>query len=152
MRKTPVFTHNRICQLDTCKKEYTPKTASAKYCSISCRKESEKPHRAQSQKAKRILKAKFPNSNKIQCLICNSYYTKPMAHVWQVHGVSAREYKEHYGLTLGKGIIPENHKQILRDHVYDNKNQVIDINLIQKGTNTRLKPNNQVARKYPKTN
>ena len=76
--------------------------------------------------------------NKIQCLICHKYYRKPMSHAWQVHGTTAREYKDNYQLEQ-KGLIPDDDRKILREHVYKHKDIVITQNLIKKGRKTRFK-------------
>lgn len=48
-----------------------------------------------------VLAKKF---GKIQCLICGLWYRKPLGHCWQRHKVTAREYKQIFGLPLKKGI------------------------------------------------
>lgn len=83
-------------------------------------------------------KAKLPDPNKIQCLICYRYYKKPMSHAWQVHGTTAREYKDNYNLEQ-RGLIPEHDREILRKHVKDNFDLVVERNLIKKGEETRFK-------------
>lgn len=58
--------------------------------------------------------ARKPGEGKIQCRICYRWYLKPMGHVFQRHGVSAREYKIHFGLPLKKGIVgPKLHKRFV---------------------------------------
>lgn len=135
-RKTPVHQQKTCIHCNTI---YTPKTANSKYCNVSCGNK----HRyiltnSDKQIQRRNEKAKIPNPNKIQCLICNGYYTKPMAHVWQVHGISAREYKEHFELYVSKGIIPSGHRELLRNHALDNSDVIIKQNLIEKGVQSRF--------------
>jgi len=60
-----------------------------------------------------------------------------MAHVWQKHGMSSKEYKDYYNLE-NTGIYHEDRKQTLRQHVKDNYH-VVENNLLKKGIYTRFK-------------
>lgn len=63
---------------------------------------------------------KINKEGKIECLVCGKFFTRPASHVWQKHGMSAREYKEAYGLDLKKGIATEEYKEVMRSHVFEN--------------------------------
>ena len=58
--------------------------------------------------------------NKIKCLECNKSFIRPLSHVWQVHGLSARDYKKLHGLDVKKGIATEEYKDRMRAHVFEN--------------------------------
>lgn len=57
---------------------------------------------------------------KLKCLECGKYFIRPASHVWQVHKLSAREYKELHGLDVKKGIATEEYKERMRKHVFSN--------------------------------
>jgi len=57
---------------------------------------------------------------KIPCLICGKLFTRPVSHVWQVHKLSAREYKQKHGLDTKRGIATKEYKERMRDHVFAN--------------------------------
>lgn len=56
----------------------------------------------------------------IECLICGKKYKRPCGHVRQVHGITAREYKEAFGLDLKKGIITPEDREKMRLHAIAN--------------------------------
>jgi hypothetical protein len=66
-----------------------------------------------------------------------------MAHAWQAHQTTAREYKDNYDLEQ-KGLIPECDREILRRHVKDNFDVVVAKNLLKKGEQTRFKPKHKL--------
>ena len=76
----------------------------------------------------------------IKCLICQKAYTKPLAHVWQKHEMTAREYKEHFGLDVKRGIIIPEHKERLRDNVINNGT----IENLKKGKANRFKKGHKI--------
>lgn len=59
-----------------------------------------------------------------------------MAHVWQLHHLREEEYKEYFDLPLSKGIIPREHKELLRKLALENK---MDEQLKRVGKRTRYK-------------
>ena len=74
--------------------------------------------------------------NKIKCLICGKYFTKPCSHVWQAHQLSAREYKKEFGFDLKKGIIPEEHREHLKEVQTEEAKENLkkgSVSLFQKG-------------------
>lgn len=75
------------------------------------------------------------NEGKIKCLECGKFFTRPLSHVWQVHEMSAREYKKKHGLDLKKGLTTEDYRQVMRDHVMNNGT----INNLKKGSQFRFK-------------
>ena len=94
------------------------------HCTIIRYNNNQKKHIQMKQDKKLI-----PDPHKIQCLICYRYYRKPMSHAWQVHGTTAREYKDNYNLEQ-KGLIPEHDREILKQHIKDNYSLVVERNLI----------------------
>jgi len=100
-----------------------------------------KARKDSNKKQREIAGAKV--EGKIQCLICLHWYWKPMAHVWQRHKISAREYKEEYNLEVTKGIVPDWHRKILSKNALDNK---MDEQLMRVGMNTRLKKGHSIGK------
>ena len=137
----------KICQL--CNKEIPPKpnANNVKYCD-HCRKEAYKylEYRKQWHRNRTGRKEK----GKIQCQLCGKWYRKPMSHAWQIHGISEKEYKEHFGLER-KGIIPEPDKEVLQEHVKNNFNLVVKINLLNKGKKTRFIKGDKRAGRYQRS-
>lgn len=82
--------------------------------------------------------------NKIKCPFCKGYYKKLASHTTQRHQTNARELKKILGLDNKKGIVHPETRKILQEHVLKNKAKVIDQNLIQKGIETRFKPQHKI--------
>lgn len=87
----------------------------------------------------------------IQCLECGKRFVRPLSHVWQVHGLSAREYKELHGLDVKKGIASEAYKEIMREHTNANRAKVIEQNLLKHGKRSRFKKGDQSLGKYERS-
>jgi hypothetical protein len=62
--------------------------------------------------------------SKKKCGICGRWFRKVGLHVWHTHGVTAREYREEMGLPVKKGILPEDAKEVMRNHFYANQGKV----------------------------
>lgn len=82
---------------------------------------------------------KYSPEGKPICHICCKAYDKVLAHVWQVHKLSAREYKRDYGLDVIKGIMSEESTEIARQRNKENYDLVVEENLLDKGEETRFK-------------
>lgn len=111
-----------------CKKEYiiqNNKTRNTKYCSVKCRnKVYYEKYQKDWQINKRNNEAKNPKG-KVQCFICNGWYIQVGTHIVQIHGITAREYREDFELEVKKGITPEWYrekkgKQALENKTYKN--------------------------------
>lgn len=73
------------------------------------------------------------------CEICGQSFHRLMNHVRQKHGLSAREYKERYGLDVSIGICSEESAEKVRVATLANADVVISQNLIKGGKDTRFK-------------
>lgn len=71
------------------------------------------------------------------CHICGKSFKRLMTHVRQSHKISAREYKETFGLNVSKGIISEESRTKSQIAVEKNYGKVVEKNLIKKGEKTR---------------
>lgn len=81
----------------------------------------------------------YAPDGKVICHICGRAYTKLITHVYQIHGLTAKEYKSEFGLNLNSGLISKEHKEILRNNVYEHYDKCIISNLIGGGEATRYK-------------
>ena len=147
MKTEAKIRHCVQCQKDIPSKG---KNNNVKYCSKSCDdifnhdKNIVKYIKANRDKYSKYAEGKF------KCPFCEGYYIKLAGHTFRRHEMAARDLKDYLKLPRGTGIIPEWHKGILREHVFRNKDVVIDKNLILKGKATRAKKGNQLAVKtYP---
>lgn len=78
---------------------------------------------------------------KIQCLECKKYFVRPLAHVWQKHQISGRDYKLIHGLDLKKGITTEEDREKMREHNITNST----IKNLQNGAKYRFKKGDKVG-------
>lgn len=67
-------------------------------------------------RAKKNIKA----PNKIQCLICGLWYRKVGCHIYQIHGMSTRTYREKFNLEVKRGLLTEQEREPLRRNVMSN--------------------------------
>lgn len=75
---------------------------------------------------------------RLVCHICGKAFVKLGSHIVQKHGMTSRQYKEMYGLDVGKGLITQEHREHLRGCVMRNYDIVIAQNLIEQGQTTRF--------------
>jgi hypothetical protein len=73
------------------------------------------------------------------CHICGKSFKKLMTHVYYKHNMTAEEYKREFGLYVTKGIMSKEAKELARLRNLENKEVVIDRNLIKRGVATRYK-------------
>ena len=81
----------------------------------------------------------YSPDNKPICHICGKAFNKILSHARQVHKVSAREYKETYGLDVKKGIMSPKSTSLARQRVYENYDVSIENNLLDRGKKSRYK-------------
>jgi endogenous inhibitor of DNA gyrase (YacG/DUF329 family) len=118
-----IRTNCKICNtpLDAKKRQRT-------YCSKQCRtkgqwidlKAKETPERREKRLSYGRAKYSRYAKGKIRCRLCDKWFIKPLAHTWQVHKLGQNEYKEIFDLPLKRGIIPECHRKILSQNVWEN--------------------------------
>lgn len=77
------------------------------------------------------------------CHICCKAYDKVLSHVWQVHKLSAREYKRDFGLDVIKGIMSEESTEIARQRNKENYDLVVEENLLRRGEESRFEENHR---------
>lgn len=57
-------------------------------------------------------RASIPSKDKVRCLICNLWYRQVGTHIVQRHRITAREYREQYGLPVKRGILPKEYRKL----------------------------------------
>jgi hypothetical protein len=81
--------------------------------------------------------ALVPHKDKIQCKICGLWYKKPLGHVFQRHGMDARQYKIKFGYPIKKGIVGKKlHNRFVE---MGKENPSWRVNLLIKGRKYRFK-------------
>lgn len=100
-------------------------------------------YRTQWQRDQRAREAQN-SEGKIQCQICSLWYRKPGAHIWQVHNISAREYRKKFGFDVKRGQIPPEDKAILRKYVFETGT----VNNLKKGRRFWFKKGDKRAGRY----
>ena len=127
-----------------------PRANNKVFCSTQCQKQAYRPKQKQAwtkQNAKQAEKRSTYSPNKVKCLECNRYYHAPLRHVRYKHKITAEQYKELHGLFRGKGILSPSTRAKHQDATKDNPH-VITENLIEKGKQTRYRPNQSNLGKY----
>ena len=90
------------------------------YCSKKCRgKALYHRHFEYHMKWQRERWGRFSYGKK-RCLICKKWYVMVGGHAWQRHGLTAREYREKFGLPLKKGILPKWYKEMKGKQALEN--------------------------------
>ena len=101
----------------------SPYANNVRFCSVSCRLEKAKmdhPYRSRDWQRARADAKNKPASNKKQCLVCGKWYRQVSTHIVQRHELTAREYKEKYGLDVKRGILPIDLREIKADKTLKN--------------------------------
>ena len=81
---------------------------------------------------------KCDDDGKPICHICGEAYSKVLAHAWQVHEITAYDYKKEFGLDTTVGILSEDSRKIARVRNKENYDKVVVENLLVKGEDTRF--------------
>jgi len=97
------------------------------YCSDICRnkrnnaKQAETGYATAYQRARRDKIASIESPDKVQCLYCGKWYVQVCTHAFQVHGVTGRQYREHFELEVKRGVVPEWYRKLKGDQAMDNE-------------------------------
>lgn len=138
---------------DDCKEcgKELPNARFRTYCSATCRNKANNRERAEYslnwQRQKRANIASTPSDKKCQCLICGLWYVQICTHAFQVHGLTGREYREHFDLEVKKGIVPEWYRKLKGDQALDNETY----KNLEKGAKYRFKKGDTEAGKYTRS-
>ena len=101
------------------------------YCSEACRtkhynkKYAERIAKYNKERRDKIASIADPK-RKCQCLICGKHYTQVGTHIVQVHGITAREYREQFGLEVKRGITPKWYRGQKGIGVYPRSQQTLE--------------------------
>lgn len=74
-----------------------------------------------------------------RCEICGQHFHRVLAHAWQVHKITARDYKLRFQLELSKGICSLRSSEKTRQKTLAQYDLVITRNLIKGGRHSRFK-------------
>lgn len=85
-----------------------------KFCSLKCRNRSyyDKRGGAQAQRDYLDKRAGKDPRERIKCLICGRKFRQVGTHIVQIHGVTAREYREEYGFDVKRGQLPSDYREL----------------------------------------
>jgi len=123
------------------------------YCSKECRekrnnqKQKESGYNVEWNRKKRDAEASIPSPDKCQCLICGKWYVQLGSHVYQVHKMTAREYREYFELEVKRGIVPEWYRKLKGDQALDNETY----KNLEKGAKFRFKKGDKTAGRYKRS-
>jgi hypothetical protein len=101
-----------------CGKEILPKknAHNVKFCSPTCcsrnRYYSKNMKEAQRKTRLEKLSQLYSGDELIKCQICGKSFRQVGSHIWQMHGCTAREYREEFGFDVSKGQLPKDLKNI----------------------------------------
>lgn len=122
------------------------------FCSKQCRQrfynQKNKERMTDWQRKRRDKEAMISNPNKRPCLICGKWYVQVCSHIYQVHGLTAREYREKYGLDVKKGLIPKWYKEKKGNIAI--KNGTAN-NILEAGKKFRFKKGDKRAGRYKRS-
>lgn len=138
------------CKL--CNKEIPrkPHANNVKYCE-GCREERKK-YKYRKEYYNQWQRNKYGKyvKGKKQCLLCGKWYYKPMMHSYQTHGITEREYKDHFGLDR-KSIIADTTKEKHQEANRQHRHMVVDTNLLEKGKKTRFRKGDPTIGRYKRS-
>lgn len=84
-------------------------------------------------------RVEYDEEGKPICEICGESFKRVTAHARQKHNVSAREYKQMFGLDVRKGICSKESRELSRERLFDNYEVSVGRNLLKKGAKSRFK-------------
>ena len=104
------------------------------YCSDMCREEGRKIAYTKNNNKRSGME---PSEDTIQCLVCDKYYRQVGSHITQKHNMTAREYREIYGLEVKRGLTKGSYRELKAEQARESG--VIEPNLLEAGKATRFK-------------
>lgn len=140
----------------TCGKDFkvtNPATRNIKYCSLACRKVRERAYAkanfgAEYQREALQRKREAEGKPLIPCMVCGKKFRQVGTHVIQRHNYeTARQYREDFGFDVKKGQLPDDYREIKREHVFDNGT----VNNLKKGKKYWFKPGDERAGDYKRS-
>lgn len=76
---------------------------------------------------------------KIICELCWKSFNKVIAHIWQKHKLSWKQYRVMFWLSMRWWLMSQQSYQLAKDNNEANYDEVVVNNLLNKGSNTRFK-------------
>ena len=90
------------------------------YCSPTCRNKATNARWYSYKYQRQLEKAGRKEEDKIMCLICKWWYWQVGSHITQRHGMTAREYREHFDLEVKRGILPPHLRELYGKQALEN--------------------------------
>lgn len=84
----------------------------------------------------------------VACLICGKKFIQVGSHIVSRHGITAREYREHFGLDVKKGTLPPDYRERKARDARDNEMPEM---LFIVGKRTRFKKGQKGLGKYTRS-
>lgn len=125
-----------------CQKEIPPKrnANNVKYC-VECRGKVKYRVSKEAQREYWYNRRLLDGKEKIQCKICGKWYRQVGTHITQVHGMTAREYREEFGFDVKRGQLPKDLREVKAEHAKENGT----INNLKKGEKFWFKKGDKVG-------
>lgn len=117
-----------------------PKTRNYTYCNIECRKAYYKPLHSEWQRKWKDKKHTQESEDRMQCLVCGRWYRQVGSHIFQRHGMTAREYREEYELEVKRGLTRGSYRELKAEQVFENGT----VENLEQGAKYRFKPGDKV--------
>jgi len=118
MRKFKIEIRNN-CKI--CQKPIEKHSRFRTYCSKQCRQKAINRRQYEYQKKWQQEKRGQYAPDKKRCIICKKWYYQVGSHIWQKHGLTAREYREEFDLPIKKGILPDWLRKLKGEQAIENK-------------------------------
>ena len=104
-------------------KPLNPRGSAGRYCNITCRNRhyNRKHDRAKWQREYNYKKYQLNTKEKIQCLVCGKWFRQVGSHIVQVHGITARKYREEFDFDVKRGQLPDDLRELKAGQVFENR-------------------------------
>jgi len=116
--KIEIRTHCKVCGT---KLGYRQRTFCSKTCRESIYYQRYKERITEWTRNRLQEKLKASGKELVQCLICGRWYIQLGNHVFQVHKMSAREYREEFNLEVKRGTTPAWFRKLKGDIALENE-------------------------------
>lgn len=115
----------------------------AHFCSKECRIELYKVKYRERRRVwmreryqKRLGELEDTGRGRVVCLICKRKFVQVGTHIYHRHGITAREYREEFGLDVRRGILPSYYRE---KKAQDARENGMPAMLLEVGKRTRFK-------------
>ena len=90
------------------------------YCSPQCRgRRNYIKYKESSQEWARKRRGAY-RADKLKCGVCGMWYVQVGSHIVQIHGMTAREYREEFNLPVKRGILKTEQRKFYGEQAVEN--------------------------------